>query len=110
MLKAVVHNKDIGLEFFHGITRPRNPVRVYNYFGIRTCLDQNRRLVDLIAAYRLPTRLERDTAAVIDALGKDKKRSGSHIHFVLLDGIGKAVVKPIAIDELKRTLKEILTP
>ena len=71
---------------------------------------ESRRLVDLLAAYRLPTRLEWDTAAVIDALGKDKKRAGSHIHFVLLDGIGKAVVKPIAIDELKQTIEEIMTP
>ena len=32
---------------------------------------------------------------------KDKKREGDYIHFVLLDGIGKAVIENITIKELE---------
>jgi len=45
-----------------------------------------------------------DRQAIIDALKKDKKRQQDQIHFVLLQGLGNAVVVPIAIAELERWL------
>lgn len=62
------------------------------------------RIVALLARLDLPTTLEFDRRAVFEALKKDKKRERDHIHFVLLQGLGKAVVAPIAIDELERWL------
>jgi 3-dehydroquinate synthase len=38
---------------------------------------------------------------VLDALGKDKKREGNSIHFILLEDIGKAVIQEIPIKSLK---------
>jgi 3-dehydroquinate synthase len=62
------------------------------------------RLIDLIAAYGLPTEIDGDPAALIDALAKDKKRSGDRIHFVLLEALGRAVVTPMAIADLETVL------
>ena len=49
----------------------------------------------------LPVRIDFDKQAVIDALGKDKKRENANIKFVLLDGIGRAVIEDIAMEELR---------
>ncbi len=64
--------------------------------------EQSRRIQELLTRLNLPTRIEFNPRAVIDAVGKDKKRHSDLIKFVLLDGIGKAVVKDIAIEELTR--------
>lgn len=63
------------------------------------------RLEDLLTRFALPTAFDMDVAAVIDALGRDKKREADHIHFVLLAGLGCAVVKPIGLSELEAVLK-----
>lgn len=64
------------------------------------------RLVGLLEKAGLPTRMELDIAAVMDAIGKDKKRQGDEINFVLLEGIGQAVVEKISIEELEAVLRE----
>ena len=63
------------------------------------------RLLALIRAYGLPIEIAGDRAALFDALARDKKRDGDHIHFVLLDGLGRAVVEPVSLDELRRLLQ-----
>lgn len=60
-----------------------------------------RRLIDLIAAYGLPTGIDGDPEALIDALAKDKKRAGDRVHFVLLETLGRAVVRPIPLATLE---------
>jgi 3-dehydroquinate synthase len=42
-----------------------------------------------------------DTPAVLEALGKDKKREGTRIRFVLLDRIGHAVVESLPLETLR---------
>jgi 3-dehydroquinate synthetase len=37
---------------------------------------------------------------VFDALKKDKKRERGEIHFVLLNGLGQAVVEPMPVQAL----------
>lgn len=66
------------------------------------------RLEALIAALHLPTRLAFDRHKALDALRKDKKRSGGAIDFVLLDGIGRAVIREIALEELKAAAQELM--
>jgi 3-dehydroquinate synthase len=65
---------------------------------------EDRRLHDLLAKLQLPTDFTYDPQKILDAVTKDKKRAGDRIHFVLLDGIGRAVVEPIAIEDLKEAL------
>ena len=62
------------------------------------------RLKNLLESLNLPTSAAMDVPAVIDALARDKKREGDMIHFVLLAGIGRAVVESIRLDLLEKVL------
>ena len=63
-----------------------------------------RRLADLLEKFRLPVKLDFDRHQVIDAMGKDKKRKGQCMRFVLLKKIGQAVVIEVPIQELENLL------
>jgi 3-dehydroquinate synthase len=65
------------------------------------------RLEDLLKNLKLPTRFPLDRARVLDALAKDKKRLGENIHFVLLQGIGNAVVQEMPITEIEPIIDEV---
>jgi 3-dehydroquinate synthase len=60
-----------------------------------------RRLEALLGRFRLPTHIDFDREKAVDALRRDKKRAGDEIHFVLLEGIGRAVVQVVPIQELE---------
>jgi 3-dehydroquinate synthase len=60
------------------------------------------RLIRLLRSLRLPCRVSADPGQVVDAVLRDKKREAGAIHFVLLEDIGRAVVEPIPIAELKQ--------
>ncbi len=62
------------------------------------------RIIRLLENLKLPTVLEYDKKEVMAALKKDKKREGDHIHFVLIDGIGKSIITEISIQELTRMI------
>ncbi len=66
-----------------------------------------RRIETLIERLNLPTRFALDRGRVMDAMRRDKKRQGESINFVLLEGIGKAVVESIPIDELERLMDRL---
>jgi 3-dehydroquinate synthase len=66
--------------------------------------EEDQRLRVLLKKLKLPNGFEPSLQKILDAVGKDKKRAGDRIHFVLLNGIGNAVVEQIAIEELKETL------
>jgi 3-dehydroquinate synthase len=59
------------------------------------------RIRALLERLGLPLRTDADREAVLAALGRDKKRQGDRIHFVLLDAPGRAVVEEIALEELQ---------
>lgn len=63
------------------------------------------RLEQLLVNFGLPVRISGDPEAIIDALARDKKREGAQIHFVLLAGIGKAVVEKIDLTELTAAMQ-----
>ena len=65
------------------------------------------RIEGLLQKVRLPTRLRGDGGEVLDALRKDKKRKGDSIHFVLLHGLGNAVVEEISIKELEAVVNDL---
>jgi 3-dehydroquinate synthase len=59
------------------------------------------RLTALLRAYGLPLApAAADSRQVLEALAKDKKKEGDQIHFVLLEAIGRAVVRPLPLAEL----------
>ncbi|MEE9612965.1 MAG: 3-dehydroquinate synthase [Desulfatiglandales bacterium] len=66
------------------------------------------RIQGLLDKLKLPTGLQIDRERVVDALRKDKKRKGDSINFVLLHGIGRAVVEEISIKELEGVVNELL--
>lgn len=69
--------------------------------------EEAERIEELLKKLKLPTRLELDGERVFDALRKDKKRKGDSINFVLLHGIGNAVVEEISIKELKVVVNDL---
>ena len=62
------------------------------------------RLKRLIEQYGLPTQFEAEPHRLLDAVSKDKKRERGVIHFVLLNGLGHAVVEDIALAELEKMM------
>jgi 3-dehydroquinate synthase len=63
-----------------------------------------RRIESLLARLNLPVQIEFDPLAVFEALGKDKKRQGDKIKFVLLESIGCARIQDFTIGDLRRWL------
>jgi 3-dehydroquinate synthase len=62
---------------------------------------EEQRLQDLLAQLGLPLRKTFDQKAVLEALGKDKKREKESVHFVLLNGLGNCIVTDIPLAELR---------
>jgi 3-dehydroquinate synthase len=61
----------------------------------------------LIKRSGLPVFLDFDVEAVSDAMKKDKKRAGGEIKFILLEDIGKAVIKSINLNDIKSILYDL---
>lgn len=70
-------------------------------------VDEQRRIEGLLRQLDLPVRLQTRPDRLLEALGKDKKRQGDLIHFVLLKGIGQAVVEPIPLQEIRETAAQL---
>jgi len=64
-------------------------------------------LEELIKRAGLPVSYSFDADSIADAMKKDKKRSGEAINFVLLEDIGKAVMKKVPVIELKSMLHDL---
>jgi 3-dehydroquinate synthase len=66
------------------------------------------RIEALLRKLNLPTRVPVDRVELLDALKKDKKRQQEGVHYVLLTGIGKAVVEKISFGELETLAEGII--
>jgi 3-dehydroquinate synthetase len=64
------------------------------------------RILDVLKRFDLPTRVEKGVDWM-DPIRKDKKREGSVIHAVLLEGIGKARVERIELSEIERMIDDL---
>lgn len=51
---------------------------------------------------------EEDLERLINAMASDKKKSGDSISFILLEGIGKPIIKKIEISQLRQLLSKLL--
>lgn len=63
------------------------------------------RIETLLKEIGLPVRIQAEWESVLDALTKDKKRKGNHIHFVFLHEIGNAFVDQIPIKDLEPVIR-----
>ena len=70
----------------------------------RLSTQEDRRLHQLLKRLQLPDDFAASPPKILDAITKDKKRARERIHFILLAGMGNAVVEPIAIEELEEML------
>ncbi len=68
------------------------------------------RVVQLITQFNFPISVRIDPEILKTAMRRDKKREGEKVHFVFLQDIGQAVVKPISLRELEADLKDLFTP
>ena len=61
-------------------------------------------LKKLLAKYHLPVRINIDTKKVMEILRMDKKRTGDTIDYILLESIGKGVVRPLPFNAIEQAL------
>ncbi len=64
-----------------------------------------KRVIDLLEKYNLPTHAAFDKQKVFDVLKMDKKREKKEMNYVLLEKIGKGVVKSIPITKLEKIIQ-----
>ena len=75
---------------------------------------QSERILSMLKFFGLPSGLY-DTAAAADsarlaeAAASDKKRDGSSVKFVLLEGTGRPVVRDISLSDLDGLIREHIT-
>jgi 3-dehydroquinate synthase len=70
--------------------------------------EEKERIEALLKKFQLPTTAQIEGKRLLDAVRKDKKREGEEMHFVLLQGIGKAVVEKISLKELESLVSEMI--
>jgi 3-dehydroquinate synthase len=65
------------------------------------------RIAALIEKYELPTFAEFDKQKVFEVLKMDKKRDRKEMNYVLLEKIGKGVVKSIPLNQLEKIINDL---
>jgi len=68
---------------------------------------QTEKVVNVLEKYNLPTYASFDKQKVFDVLKMDKKRERQEMNYVLLEKIGKGVVKPIALKQLEKIIQDL---
>jgi 3-dehydroquinate synthase len=68
---------------------------------------ETKRITALLTRYELPVTFTSDKQKTWEILQHDKKKSGSNMSFIVLDAIGKASVKSIALDHLYKIFSSI---
>ncbi|PZP51343.1 MAG: 3-dehydroquinate synthase [Pseudopedobacter saltans] len=68
---------------------------------------QSERLVKVIEQYGLPAYYDYDAALALKNMLSDKKRVRDIINYVLLERIGKAIYKPLTIDEIAPVVESL---
>ncbi|MGI8950204.1 MAG: 3-dehydroquinate synthase [Chitinophagaceae bacterium] len=65
---------------------------------------EKHRLIALIKKYQLPTSFNFNSEKIFEVMLADKKRIKNVINFVLLEKIGKAIIKDLSLNEIKQLL------
>ena len=66
---------------------------------------QTERVISVLEKYNLPTYASFDKQKVFDVLKMDKKRERKEMNYVLLERIGKGVVKSISLKQLEKIIQ-----
>jgi 3-dehydroquinate synthase len=64
-------------------------------------------VISILEKYGLPTYANFDRQRVFDVMKMDKKRERKEINYVLLDKIGKGVLKTISLDRLAKIIEDL---
>lgn len=70
---------------------------------------EEKRITSLLEVYGLPAGVNADLSPVLDAIHRDKKKSGTTINLILLRGIGNAEIVNIPLKDIKRILADLNT-
>ncbi len=68
--------------------------------------DTTKDVKELLTKYNLPVRISIDVARAMQLLKMDKKRVDDTVDYILLEAIGKPVIKPMAFDVVEKALAE----
>lgn len=68
---------------------------------------ESERVIEVLDQYGLPTLADFDKAKAFEVLKMDKKREKKEMNFILLEKIGKGVVRSIPMNELEEIIKEL---
>lgn len=63
-------------------------------------------VIEVLAKYGLPTQMDFDKAQAIEVLKMDKKREKSTINYILLERIGKGVIKQLPLSEVETIIQQ----
>lgn len=66
---------------------------------------QTERVISVLEKYNLPTYASFDKQEIFDVLKMDKKRERKEMNYVLLERIGKGVVKSISLKQLEKIIQ-----
>lgn len=64
-------------------------------------------LKELLKKYNLPTQINTDIPKAMEILSMDKKRSDNTINYILLEQVGKAVIKPLPLSVIEKALARL---
>jgi 3-dehydroquinate synthase len=70
-------------------------------------LKETNRVIDLLNKYGLPTHAQYDKKKVFEILKMDKKKVKQEMNYVLLEKIGRGVVKSIPLKQLEKLLQDL---
>lgn len=69
--------------------------------------NQTERVVNLLQQYGLPTYAAFDKDKIFRVLRMDKKRERKEMNYVLLEKIGKGIVRPISLKQLEKIIQNV---
>jgi 3-dehydroquinate synthase len=65
------------------------------------------RVVQLLEKYNLPTYASFDKQKVFDVMKMDKKRERKELNYILLEKIGKGIVRSVPVDQLEKMINAL---
>jgi 3-dehydroquinate synthase len=68
---------------------------------------EEQRVTELLREVGLPVAMPAASKPLLEAVRKDKKREGDILHFVLLEGVGKAAVAELTLEELEGYIHDL---
>jgi 3-dehydroquinate synthase len=80
--------------------------RLSEQMGLLTS-GETKRLADIISLYGLPTSYEGSCRDAFEVMKNDKKRGGDSISLILLDSIGKAIIRDLPLQKLKNLIDDL---